>query len=161
MNDKAVQTHDPLGAAYLLQLQALAFEISVAMDAIAANAVTSFQESVAKQEMLLGVLANMAKTIREKVRSSEQPLLVLSDSSIELRIRAASEAIRETEFAVCRAAQALRPVHCSSRFIVQKPYRSIPGGSRAQVEASDLVLRDVTYVLSEQRTQHRRTIPGR
>jgi hypothetical protein len=85
MNDKAVLNHEPLGAAYLLQLQALAFEISVAMDAIAANALTSFQESVAKQEMLCSVLANMAKTIR----SSEQPPLALSDS----RIGAASEAI--------------------------------------------------------------------
>jgi hypothetical protein len=95
MNNQAVQNHDPLGAAYLLQLQALAFEISVAMDAIAANALTSFQESVAKQEMLLSVLANMAKTIRERVRSSGQPRLVLSDSSIEPRIGAASEAIRQ------------------------------------------------------------------
>ena len=83
MNEKAIQTHDQLGAAYLLQLQALAFEISVAMDAIAANALASFQESVAKQEMLCGVLANMANTISERVRSSEQPLLVLSDSSVE------------------------------------------------------------------------------
>ena len=94
MNENATQTHDQLGAAYLLQLQTLAFEISVAMDAIAANALTSFQESVAKQEMLCGVVANMANTIRKRVGSSEQPL-VLSDSSVELRIRATSEAIRE------------------------------------------------------------------
>jgi hypothetical protein len=94
MNDKAIQAHDQLAAAYLLQLQTLAFEISVAMDAIAANALSSFQESVAKQEMLCGVLANMAKTISEKVRTSEQPLLVLSDNSVERRIRATSEAIR-------------------------------------------------------------------
>ena len=95
MNDKAVLNHDALGAAYLLQLQALAFEISVAMDAIAANALTSFQESVAKQEMLCGVLANMANTITKRVRSSAQPILFLSDSSVESRIRATSEAIRE------------------------------------------------------------------
>jgi hypothetical protein len=95
MNEKAIQTHDQLAAAYLLQLQTLAFEISVAMDAIAANALTSFQESVAKQEMLCGVLANMANTISKRVRSSEQPLLLLNDSSVEPRIRAASEAIRE------------------------------------------------------------------
>jgi hypothetical protein len=95
MNEEAIQTHDQLAAAYLLQLQTLAFEISVAMDAIAANALTSFQESVAKQEMLCGVLANMANTIRKTVRSSEQPLLFLSDSSVEPRIRATSEAIRE------------------------------------------------------------------
>jgi hypothetical protein len=95
MNEKAIQTHDQLAAAYLLQLQTLAFEISVAMDAIAANALTSFQESVAKQEMLCGVLANMANTFIKRVRSSEQPRLVLSDSSVEPRIRATSEAIRE------------------------------------------------------------------
>ena len=95
MNDQAIQTHDQLAAAYLLQLQTLAFEISVAMDAIAANALTSFQESVAKQEMLCGVLANMANTITKRVRSSAQPILFLSDSSVESRIRATSEAIRE------------------------------------------------------------------
>jgi hypothetical protein len=95
MNENAIHAHDQLAAAYLLQLQTLAFEISVAMDAIAANALTSFQESVAKQEMLCGVLANMAHTISERVRSSERPLLVLSDSAVERRIRATSEAIRE------------------------------------------------------------------
>ena len=95
MNDKAVQTRDQLAATYLLQLQALAFEISVAMDAIAANALISFQESVAKQEMLCGVLANMANTISEDVRSSEQPLPVLSDGSVERKIRSTSEAIRQ------------------------------------------------------------------
>ena len=94
MNEKVIQLHDQLAVTYLQQLHALAFEISVAMDAIAANAHTSFQESVAKQEMLCSVLAHMAKTIDGNVRSSEQPLVVLSDSSIEPRIRAASEAIR-------------------------------------------------------------------
>jgi hypothetical protein len=94
MNENAIQTHDQLAAAYLLQLQTLAFEISLAMDAIAANALTSFQESVAKQEMLCGVLANMANTISKRVTSPEQPLQVLSDSSVEPRIRATSEAIR-------------------------------------------------------------------
>jgi hypothetical protein len=95
MSDQAIQTHDQLAAAYLLQLQALAFEISVAMDAIAANALASFQESVAKQEMLCGVLANTVNTINERVRFSEQPLLVLSDHSVERKIRATSEAIRQ------------------------------------------------------------------
>src|SRR5271154_1328690 len=95
MNKQAVQTHDALAAAYLLQLQALAFEISMAMDAIATNALTSFQESVAKQEMLCGVLASMANAISARVRSSGQTPLVLSDTSVERRIQATSEAIRE------------------------------------------------------------------
>jgi hypothetical protein len=95
MDEKAIPDHDQFAAAYLLQLQTLAFEISVAMDAIAANALTSFQESVAKQEMLCGVVANMANTISKRFGSTGQPLLVLSDSSVESKIRATSEAIRE------------------------------------------------------------------
>ncbi len=95
MNNQAGQTHDQLAAAYLLQLQALAFEISMAMDAIADNALTSFRESVAKQEMLCGVLASMSNAIAARVRSSGQAPLVLTDGSVERRIQAASESIRE------------------------------------------------------------------
>jgi hypothetical protein len=94
MNDKAVQTHDQLAVNYLQQLQALAFEISVAMDAIARNAITSFQESVAKQEMLCAVLANLANTIGERVSSAERPPL-LSDSSVARKIRVTTTAIRD------------------------------------------------------------------
>ena len=93
MNDEAAQTHDQLAASYLQQLQALAFEISVAMDAIARNAITSFQESVAKQEMLCAVLANLANTIGERVSSAERPPL-LSDSSVARKIRVTTTAIR-------------------------------------------------------------------
>jgi hypothetical protein len=94
MNDEAAQTHDQLAASYLQQLQALAFEISVAMDAIARNAITSFQESVAKQEMLCAVLANLANTIGERVSSAERPPL-LSDSSVARKIRVTTTAIRD------------------------------------------------------------------
>ena len=94
MNSNAVQTHDQLAASYLHQLQALAFEISVAMDAIARNAITSLQESVAKQEMLCAVLANLANTIGERVTSSERPP-VLNDSSVAREIQATSTVVRE------------------------------------------------------------------
>jgi hypothetical protein len=95
MNDKAAQTHDQLAASYLQQLQALAFEISVAMDAIARNAITTLQESVAKQEMLCAVLANLAHTIGEPVTSSERLSLVLTDNSVARKIRATSMAIQD------------------------------------------------------------------
>lgn len=96
MNEKELQDHDQLAASYLQQLQALAFEISVAMDAIARNAITSFQESVAKQEMLCTVLANLANTIGAPVSSSEQLLpLGLSDNSVARKIRATTTAIRD------------------------------------------------------------------
>jgi hypothetical protein len=94
MNDEAVQTHDQLAASYLQQLQALAFEISVAMDAIAKNAVASFQESVAKQEMLCAVLANLAKNIGVSGTSFEGPPVVLSDNSVARKIEATTTAIR-------------------------------------------------------------------
>jgi hypothetical protein len=96
MNDKELQDHDQLAATYLQQLQALAFEISVAMDAIARNAITSFQESVAKQEMLCAVLANLANTIGAPVGSPEQLLpLGLSDNSVARKIRATTTAIQD------------------------------------------------------------------
>jgi hypothetical protein len=105
MNQQAAQTpiatpdraltraDDELANAYLQQLQALASEISLAMEAIATNALTSFQESVARQEMLCHMIAGIAKTIRAKVWSPEQHLLV-SDRFLEARIRETSEAIR-------------------------------------------------------------------
>ncbi|MGA3222743.1 MAG: hypothetical protein ABSC65_03220 [Acidobacteriaceae bacterium] len=95
MNDQSASPHDQLAVTYLQQLQALAFEISVAMDAIARNAVASFQESVAKQEMLCAVLATMADSMREKQSSSTKAPLILNDPSVELKIRAASGAIRD------------------------------------------------------------------
>src|SRR5277367_4991359 len=95
MNDEAVQTHDQLGASYLQQLQALAFEISVAMDAIARNAITSFRESVAKQEMLCAVLANLANTIGVPTSLSEPLPLRLSDDSVAQKIGATTTAIRD------------------------------------------------------------------
>ncbi len=93
MNDEAAQIHDQLAASYLQQLQALAFEISVAMDAIARNAITNFQESVAKQEMLCAVLANLANTIGAPAGSSGRLTPVLGDNSVAQKIRATTMAI--------------------------------------------------------------------
>jgi hypothetical protein len=94
MNEEAAQTHDQLAASYLQQLQALAFEISVAMDAIAGNAISSFQESVAKQEMLCAVLANLANSIGAPVILSERMPLGLSENSVARKIRATTTVIR-------------------------------------------------------------------
>jgi hypothetical protein len=95
MNGEAPQTRDQLVASYLQQLQALAAEISVAMDAIAANALSRLQESVSKQEMLCFNLATMANTVSEGTRSSDRPLAEHIDGAVELKIRAATKAIRE------------------------------------------------------------------
>ena len=95
MNQETLHERDRVADAYLQQLQTLALEISIAMDAIAANALPRFQESVAKQEMLCASLATMANTVSEGFRLSEQPLLSCIDSAVELKIRSTSGAIRE------------------------------------------------------------------
>lgn len=95
MNDGALQTRDQIAANYLQQMQELASEISVAMDAIAANTISKFQESVARQEMLCASLATMANTVSEGFRSSEAPLPSSIDGAVERKIRAAGSAIRE------------------------------------------------------------------
>ena len=98
MNGEALQTRGELAVIYLQQLRALAFEISVAMDAIASNALSKFQDSVAKQEMLCSSLASMANAGSERFQSTEQPLtscIDTIDTSVEGKIRAANGALRE------------------------------------------------------------------
>ena len=95
MKDDELQTRDQLAATYLLQLQALACEISVAIDSIAANALTRFQESVAKQEMLCDSLVTMARPGSGGIRSRQPSLLSRTDASVDLKIRETSAAIRE------------------------------------------------------------------
>jgi hypothetical protein len=95
MNGEAPQMRDQIAAEYLQQLQALAAEISVATDAIAANALPRFQESVAKQEMICSSLVTMANAVTQGIRSIDKSLLEHIDSAVELKIRAASRAIRE------------------------------------------------------------------
>jgi hypothetical protein len=95
MNDEAAQTYDQLATSYLQQLQALAFEISVAMDAIARNAINNLQESVAKQEMLCAVLASLANSIGAPATSSERMPLGLSDNSVARKIQATTTVIQD------------------------------------------------------------------
>jgi len=95
MNDATPQSRDQIAATYLQQMQELASEISIAMDAIASNALPKFQESVARQEMLCAGLATMSNTVSEGFRSSETPLLSGVEPSVERKIRAAGNAIRE------------------------------------------------------------------
>jgi hypothetical protein len=93
MNGEALQIRNDIAAMYLQQLQELAHEISVATDAIAANCLFRFQESVAKQEMLCSSLVVMAKTVSEGFRFSEQSLASHIDPAVELKIQAANRAV--------------------------------------------------------------------
>lgn len=95
MNTLAIQTPDELAASYLQQLQELALEISVATDAIAANALTRLQESVAKQEMLCISLATMANAFGDGSAASEKLVTQLSDTTIKSKIRSGRRAVVE------------------------------------------------------------------
>jgi hypothetical protein len=95
MNDEALQAREQVAATYLQHMQELAFEISVAMDAIAANALPRFQESVARQEMLCANLTKTADIINQGLPPSERPSLPGADTQVEQKIRTTSAAIRE------------------------------------------------------------------
>jgi len=95
LNFEPVQKREELAATYLEQLQALASEITVATNAIAANALTTLQESVARQEMLCASLAMFVKLFGEGSRSPEVVLATNSDNSIEGKIRAARRTLVE------------------------------------------------------------------
>jgi hypothetical protein len=94
MNGNALRTRDEIAAKYLQQLQALAVEISSAMDAIACNALPKFQECVAKQEILCDTLASMAKTVGEGFQPPTRPSQDSADSAMSQKIWAASLSIR-------------------------------------------------------------------
>ena len=92
---EAVQKRNELSAIYLQQLQALAFEISVATNAIAGHALTTLQDSVARQEMLCASLATMAHEFGDGSRPSELHSFPGTDSPVDVKIRAARRAVRE------------------------------------------------------------------
>jgi hypothetical protein len=95
MNQGTLQSRDQIAATYLQQMQELASEISVGMDAIAANKLPVFQDSVSRQEVLCSSLATMANAVSECFRSPDAPSPMSIDPSIERKIQAAGVAIKE------------------------------------------------------------------
>jgi hypothetical protein len=79
---------------YLEQLRSLASEIDIAMGAIATNALTNLQNSIAKQENLCDSLAIMANAASGGVKPSEFNLPSSIDIVVEERIRATIDSIR-------------------------------------------------------------------
>jgi hypothetical protein len=94
MQGQPLETTDELAATYLRELQALASEIDVAMEAIATNALANLQASVAKQEVLCDSLAMMARAAGRSVQPSELHAPLLIDVAVEVKIRATISAIR-------------------------------------------------------------------
>jgi hypothetical protein len=89
------QTRDQLAATYLHHLQALASEISAAMGAIAANSLTTLQESIAKQELLCESLAPMVKAFDTEPAAAAARLTPRSGAELEVKIGAARRAVVE------------------------------------------------------------------
>ena len=93
MNPQTLEQREP-GAVYLEELETLALEISAAMDAIAANALSRFQDSVAKQEMLCVSLLQITKAAGKGSRPIKE-VLRSDDLEVDRKLQAASEAIRK------------------------------------------------------------------
>lgn len=93
MNQTAPPTRDQIAATYLQQLQALAGEISVAMDAISGNALPKLQESIAKQEMICASLATTTKTVCEGIGSPERASFPGIDTAVDQKIQSTRKAI--------------------------------------------------------------------
>jgi len=95
LKDDVLQTRDQDVAAYLQQMRELEREVFAAMDAIAANALPRLRESVARQEMICATLAPLVNTIGKSFGTSEPLLCSGTENAIELKVRAASKAIRD------------------------------------------------------------------
>jgi hypothetical protein len=90
MTEDSLQGRDRIAAAYLQQLQELASEISAATDAISANRLQKFRESVDKQELLCWSLTSMARTVGDSLKPIDQSPAPRIDGQLAERIRAAS-----------------------------------------------------------------------
>ena len=65
-----IPEEDETATAYLHQLQTLAGEVDLAIHAISGNALSSLEESIARQEMLCASLASMARTTVDNLQSA-------------------------------------------------------------------------------------------
>lgn len=95
MDNQAVPGQDHLAATYLQQLQALAVEISLAMDAIAGNSLNDLQGSIARQEMLCAALASAAKTIQSSPGSATRLSLAPADPATKRNIHSTVVAVQQ------------------------------------------------------------------
>ncbi len=73
MSTERLQKRADVAALYQQGLQALAFEIRVAMQAIASNSLPTLEASVAKQETLCATLLKLAGRLEQELGSSELP----------------------------------------------------------------------------------------
>lgn len=89
MTDESLQGRDRIVATYLEQLQDLASEITAASEAVSANHLQAFRDSVHKQEMLCEGLASMAGAVGDYLRLPSHAETSGKDQPLDARIRSA------------------------------------------------------------------------
>ena len=94
MGTERLQKRADLAGLYQQQLQALAFEMRVAMQAIASNSLSTLEASVAKQEMLCHALLKLSARLQQESRPSDLGPSFPADP-VEKRTAAAGKALRE------------------------------------------------------------------
>ena len=94
MNSECLQTRAELAGIYQQQLQALAFEMRVAMQAIASNSLPVLEASVAKQEMLCHGLLKLCKRLQQDAGAPGSEGAFPSDP-VEERAAATARSLRE------------------------------------------------------------------
>ena len=88
---------EPLALIYLEHLDALSAELRLAMQAVGANALTRFEESVSRQQDLctrMGSLAQVPSGLHGR-RDPGETTELSQDSALTERIRQASESLQE------------------------------------------------------------------
>ena len=94
MVTETLEERSLLAASYQQQLQALAYEMRVAMQAIASNSLQTLEASVAKQEMLCAALLKLAGRLEEELRSPESKR-PFPDAPVEQRVINTSRAVQD------------------------------------------------------------------
>ena len=94
MNTERLHTRADLAGLYQQQLQALAFEMRVAMQAIASNSLPTLEASVAKQEMLCHALLKLSTRLQQEARTTTSGPAFPADQ-VEQRAAATARSLQE------------------------------------------------------------------
>ncbi len=143
MNTAGVQDRDLKAAEYLQSLRSLTYELERAMQAIAHNALSELEESIDSQQVLSARLERLADDLCVPLEADAAISLACLDEDMKQQIRSACRHAAAAQSTLRGLAQAFQPVRCPDGVAFQFVPRSISGGFRPQVEASDLVLPDV------------------
>jgi flagellar basal body rod protein FlgB len=143
MTTVVTQDRNRNAAEYLRLLVALREEMDKAMGAIANNALTQFEDSIACQQLLSARLVVLADELSVPLSTDSAPPAPIDDHLMH-QIFTAGDSLAKAESNLCRSPSSLQPVHGLDGVPFCFGQRTISGGFWPQVEISNLVLPDVT-----------------